>query len=224
MTEKSIANQAPARRAPQQARSLHKVELILEAATQLLDQGDIDALTTNALAKKAGISIGTLYQYFKDKEAVLSALVDQQVAAMSARVLDSLQAPAAALPGDRIRAIVRAVLDAYGGRRRAHRVLMIHGMNRGPSSRLNPMYGKLVQLFTRRGVPGPGQAPVVLSEAEAYVLTHAVAGVLRSLVAEPDQGFLPREDLEDALVRLILGFVADRPESSAAGPATGSAI
>lgn len=64
----------PTRRAPCQARALHKVELILEAATRLLDAGDLSILATNAVAERAGVSIGTLYPYFKDKQAILDAL------------------------------------------------------------------------------------------------------------------------------------------------------
>lgn len=63
------------RRQPRQARSRATCDWILEAATQIVAEHGIDALTTNAAADRAGVSIGSLYQYFPGKEAILAALV-----------------------------------------------------------------------------------------------------------------------------------------------------
>src|SRR5665213_393087 len=65
------------RRVPRQARSQLKIEAILDAAEAVLAAGDISAFTTNAIAARAGISIGTLYQFFPHKEAIISGLVDR---------------------------------------------------------------------------------------------------------------------------------------------------
>src|SRR3954454_8645319 len=65
-----------ARRTPQQQRSQLRVASILEAAGQLLEEVGAGALTTNAIARKAGTSIGSLYQFFPNKAAVLSRLAD----------------------------------------------------------------------------------------------------------------------------------------------------
>ena len=206
MPAKAGTGAPAARRAPQQARALHKVEIILEAAVRLIERGDIESLTTNALAGTAGISIGTLYQYFDGKQAVLAALIEREMAAVSARVLKSLEMPVPEVAGERVRAIVRAVLDAYGGRKRAHRLLLQHAMTRGDGGRLAPMYGQLIELFSVHGVAAPGLAATRLSAPAAFVLTHAVAGVLRAWVATSDPP-RPREQVEDALVQLIIDFL-----------------
>ena len=83
--------QKPAPRAPRQGRARHKVELILEAAIRLLDKGGLPLLTTNAVAELAGVSIGTLYQYFPNKEAILAALTEREGEELSHRVLAVLQ-------------------------------------------------------------------------------------------------------------------------------------
>ena len=63
------------RKKPAQARSRATVEAILEAATRILrDQGLAD-LTTNRVAERAGVSVGSLYQYFPSREAILAELV-----------------------------------------------------------------------------------------------------------------------------------------------------
>ena len=74
MPSKTLDDPEVARRTPKQDRSRHKIGLIFEATMQLLDDVEIPELTTNAIAAKAGISIGTLYQYFDDKGAILDAL------------------------------------------------------------------------------------------------------------------------------------------------------
>jgi AcrR family transcriptional regulator len=61
------------RRSPMQARSRATYDAILEAASQILERGGADALNTNDVAERAGVSIGTLYQYFPDKHAILLA-------------------------------------------------------------------------------------------------------------------------------------------------------
>ena len=58
MTEDSDTNQTVSRRKPLQERARHKVQLILEAATRIIDKDGLEALTTNRIAETAGISIG----------------------------------------------------------------------------------------------------------------------------------------------------------------------
>lgn len=64
-----------ARKHPRQARSAATVEIILEAAARILEGGGLSALNTNLVAERAGISVGSLYQYFPGKEALLAALI-----------------------------------------------------------------------------------------------------------------------------------------------------
>jgi AcrR family transcriptional regulator len=82
---------SPQRRTPQQARSRAACEAIVEAAAQILEAGGPEALTTNAVAERAGVSIGTLYQYFPDKQAILLAATHRELAAAPlARRADAL--------------------------------------------------------------------------------------------------------------------------------------
>ena len=205
MVDKNNEIQKDTRRLPRQARSLYKVELMLEAALQLLEQGEIGALTTNAVAAKAGVSIGTLYQYFGDKQALLDALVARELGDMSKGVVNAMQDVPAA-PGDRIRGVFKAVVGAYGGRGAVHRKLIEHALTHHTGGRLSPLYENLQHAFTSAGVPGQGEDRIRLSEAQAFVLTHAIAGVLRTLAATTNPPAL--QDVEDALVVLAINYVA----------------
>ena len=62
------------RRTPQQARSRQTREDILEATAHLLNRKPLDEVSTNHIAKKTGISIGTLYKYYPNKDAILADL------------------------------------------------------------------------------------------------------------------------------------------------------
>ena len=65
------------RRIPQQTRSQQRVDMILDAAADLFAEVGYESATTNAIAARAEISIGSLYQYFPDKDAILRALADR---------------------------------------------------------------------------------------------------------------------------------------------------
>ncbi|WP_216902316.1 TetR/AcrR family transcriptional regulator [Synechococcus sp. CCY 9618] len=68
------AEPSPLRRQPRQARSQERVRRILAAAEELFVSGGVGSTTTNAIAAKAGVPIGSLYQFFPDKGAILRRL------------------------------------------------------------------------------------------------------------------------------------------------------
>jgi len=67
---KSPADQ---RRSPRQSRSRATWEAIVEAAVQILERRGPEGLNTNRIAERAGVSVGSVYQYFPDKHAILAA-------------------------------------------------------------------------------------------------------------------------------------------------------
>jgi AcrR family transcriptional regulator len=77
----------PTRRRPVQARSKQTVERILDAAAHVFGDRGYPA-TTNQVAERAGVSIGSLYQYFPDKDALLAALHDRHLDQVGRRLLD----------------------------------------------------------------------------------------------------------------------------------------
>ncbi len=67
------------RRRPRQARAQATFDSILEAAVQVIARDGAEGLNTNAVAERAGVSIGTLYQYFPDKDAILLAAARREL-------------------------------------------------------------------------------------------------------------------------------------------------
>jgi AcrR family transcriptional regulator len=74
------------RKAPRQSRSQATVEVILEAATRVLAKESLAGFNTNRVAEVAGISIGSLYQYFPNKAALTAALIERAQSSLIARV------------------------------------------------------------------------------------------------------------------------------------------
>ncbi|MFE9423869.1 TetR/AcrR family transcriptional regulator [Kitasatospora sp. NPDC006697] len=101
-------------RTPQQARSREKVARILAATARLLEELPPDELGTKLIAAEAGVSIGVLYRFFPDKQAIIVALaadwLEQFVSIAEQAVADPLPADPAELTG--------RLLDAHAGFRR----------------------------------------------------------------------------------------------------------
>ncbi|UCG51678.1 MAG: TetR/AcrR family transcriptional regulator [Candidatus Latescibacterota bacterium] len=86
------------RRAPKQARSRERYKKILDTAANLFFEKGFDGATTNEIAHRAGISIGSLYQYFDNKEAIVAALTDRYVEALKDVTVDVITTDVEDLP------------------------------------------------------------------------------------------------------------------------------
>ncbi len=79
------------RRSPSGERGQRRRDLILDTAADLLAQGGAEAINTNALAERAGISVGSVYQYFSNKEAILTALGERYMQQLGSNTVAALQ-------------------------------------------------------------------------------------------------------------------------------------
>ena len=68
-------------RPPKQERSRQKFDFIVEAATRILSTSGYAALTTNEVARVAGVSIGSVYEYFRNKDEIVAVIVDRHLSA-----------------------------------------------------------------------------------------------------------------------------------------------
>ncbi len=76
----------PLRRAPMQRRSVESVQRMLDAAQELVAENGYDALTTTLIAERADVSIGSLYQFFPDKQAIIRAVALRNLERFSERL------------------------------------------------------------------------------------------------------------------------------------------
>ncbi|MFB9125690.1 TetR/AcrR family transcriptional regulator [Paraburkholderia dipogonis] len=86
MAKSASTQRLKPRKAPLQRRSAQTVETVLEAAARILETRGLEGYTTNAVAERAGVSIGSLYQYFPNRDALTVALIERETAQLVADV------------------------------------------------------------------------------------------------------------------------------------------
>jgi AcrR family transcriptional regulator len=86
---KNVAGVEP-RKEPKQERSRQTYQVILQGAAKIIRRDGIQKFSTNKVAGESGVSIGSLYQYFPSKEAIIAALIDQSFEVEYARMKDKL--------------------------------------------------------------------------------------------------------------------------------------
>ncbi|GAB2856199.1 TetR family transcriptional regulator [Streptomyces deserti] len=106
---KPVPHATSLRRAPVQRRSAERLARILDACADLLDEVGYDALSTRAVAQRAGVPIGSVYRFFGNKRQMADALAQRNLERYSERVTERLRET-----GDAgWRAALDAVLDEY---------------------------------------------------------------------------------------------------------------
>ena len=185
------------RRAPRQERAKSTIETILEATARILERQGPAKLNTNSIAEHAGISIGTLYQYFRNKNEILVAIGLRLFEADTAAALNALAAVRAD-DSQPERLVIRALIDAYKVRRKTRRAAIDAIISEGFSNRRTGPVAAIADAVLARGG---------LTPAGVFVITRAVNGVLRA-TTEEDSPFLATREFEDELVRLVRNFLA----------------
>jgi AcrR family transcriptional regulator len=188
------------RKTPSQARSAWTVDVILQAAAQVLEGGGEDALTTKTVAERAGVSIGTLYQYFPNRDAILVALADRE----AQRIGERMRALIDRHPDNREdprKVMVRALIRSYAARRGARRqfalVVTMTGKTAGSLLR-NEIAEFLGRTWSRSDATG---GPTI-NKVYAYAMVNAIIGVLQTAALE-NSPVLKEPDLEEALCQIV---------------------
>ena len=97
------------RKEPSQSRSVHTVEAIFDATIQVLLDGGLERLTTTRVAERAGVSVGSLYQYFPNKQSLVAAVLQRHLL----HVVGAVEAACAAAKGQRIDVMASAVINGF---------------------------------------------------------------------------------------------------------------
>ncbi|WP_459545913.1 TetR/AcrR family transcriptional regulator [Nocardia sp. X0981] len=202
------ARQVP-RKVPRQQRSRRMVERILDSCARLLITDGYDGVSTHRIVADAGISSGSLYQYFPNKDAIVAMTVERMIGQVAEGLLSALTGPAAREPAQRVRAAVAAALEVTEQNRQLVRVLVEQMPRLGGSTewriveqRAGDLIAGYLAAVTRPGQPG--RAP-----AMAWMAFHAFQQIIiRYVLDRPD---IPREEFIDELTRLLIAFTGPEP-------------
>jgi AcrR family transcriptional regulator len=195
------------RKFPVQKRAEQTVETLLDAAAQVLQEDGEAHFNTNRVAEAAGFSIGTLYQYFPNKGAIVAGLAARERVRIEAMVVKAVATANPRELEDAVRIVVRTLVTAFGGRRKVRKFVIVEMVraNLGPVAM--KAFDDIGILFVHvLGERGAGEMRP-LSKTGAFILTRAVMGAIRMAVLE-DSDLLETPEFEDELVRLALRFLA----------------
>jgi AcrR family transcriptional regulator len=112
-----------ARKQPRQRRSRETVAVILEAAARVLEQRGLEGYNTNAVAERGGISVGSVYQYFPNKDALTLALIAKFEDALLAKVREAVARSEGKSLTASLSLVVRAQIEAHAERAGLNRIL-----------------------------------------------------------------------------------------------------
>jgi AcrR family transcriptional regulator len=195
------------RRRPVQARSREMVDRVLEAATRVLATRGYAGMSTNRVAEAAGVSVGSLYRYFADKDEIVRELRERSTADLLGDLTETMSR-AVSLP---TRDAIRQVLGSLVSGLQRHRPLMSALVNEvplGAQSNVLPEVERQLAHFTRMFVAT--HAPH-LDPAEADARIYLAMGVALStclrIALDPPPG-IAEDHLVDLTADLLgLGLV-----------------
>lgn len=185
---------------------------------QILEDEGPERLSTNRIAERSGFSVGTIYQYFENKQQILAALRSEELRRSLDQIRTALEAerPEASpelRTSARVRAVVRILLRAFGGRHGARRSLMEQALQAQGLEAMRAPITEITRLLRSRSVAAGSS--VRLSSTAAFVLAHAISGPIRAALAT-HASLLREPEFEQALVRLAVGYLtASAPKGGA---------
>jgi AcrR family transcriptional regulator len=200
-----------ARKPPRQPRSRVTVCAILDATIRVLDREGSDAATTSRIAEVAGVSVGTLYQYFSNRDAILVALQDRELERttdMMKRVLTaSGRAPEPALA----RTVVEELLKLYRAAPELHRVLAVEGLRVSDKERVQAFDLRIVSVIRSFLALAGGAVERRNLDAAAFVVYQSVRATMLAYLLEQPPG-LDDAVLVDELSVLISRYLVGSSE------------
>lgn len=195
------------RKKPQQDRSRGTVDAILEATARVLVRDGYDRASTNRVAQEAGVSVGSLYQYFPSKEALVAALVDRHADAMMAVVRERIGALATTPLREAVHATIEAVFAAHNLEPALHRVFIEQLPRVGRLQRIRALETDLAAVLAVAMSARAGELRRQNHELAALVVVHAVDALVHAAAFERPAGFRDEaliEELTDMVQRYLV--------------------
>lgn len=204
------------RRVPRQERGKERVEKILDAAAVVIAEVGVDAMTTNAIAVRANTSVGSLYQFFPNKEAIVEALAARYNAELRRINEEALSAEAATLPLREVVEQVIAPLRRFYEENPAYRHVY-HAMNgpTGPScgeAELHKAVVARLESLMEARAPKSSRSTRHVRATVAVLAGHALLGFAMTASSAM------REAIVRELMALITAYVDGVMEGYPASP------
>ncbi len=188
------------RKRPRQARSVATFEAILEAAARILESLGFAGFNTNAVAERAGVSIGSLYQYFPSKDALIVELIRRERAELSNRIVEDIQQSDASDLKENLKLIIHAAVKHQLSRPQLARTLEfaseLIGKDIEESELQHELETIITDLFTRSSI------------SEAQTVAQDVIALSKGMInAAGIAGESDLNDLQQRVEKGVLGYL-----------------
>jgi AcrR family transcriptional regulator len=193
------------RRRPKQRRARQTVEAVLDAVVRLLKRDGSKAITTNRIAEVAGVSIGSVYQYFPDKRAIFTALHQRHVDQIDRMVQTKLVEHAASSIEELVRAMVEAMVEAHAIDPELYELLMTEVPHRADGTRdfSVRLHGAFLLAISSRAHELKKRRDL---DKVVFVVTHMVEALSHGAVLRRPAG-MSLKDAKEEVVRAILAYL-----------------
>lgn len=193
------------RLAPSTKRSKLTVDTILQAFTGLYAQYGYDEVTTTLVAERAGVSVGAIYQYFPNKEAIAVALFEETSSRVALRIRDTILEDINESLEQTVAKTLATLLACY----RDNRAVLIDLLDASPQLRATVRHLSVVDLIERSSriylEQHLDELGTVSSETTRYFMGAAVKGCLRDYIVNPPKN-VSDETFVGELTKLIVRY------------------
>jgi AcrR family transcriptional regulator len=201
------------RKRPQQRRSRVTIDSIFEATIQVLLANGLDKVTTIQIADRAGVSVGSLYQYFPNKRALMAAVVKRHVGAVVDTTIEACESVHGKTIGEMCAAMMSAFVDAKTRRPEVSRALYL------PSAAVNS--DAIVKEEAVRCAAAVHDMLITASDA-TFAQPRLVSSVLIASIVGPTRATIEAggdrstfERLKQHLTALCVGYLKEMSRTAA---------
>jgi AcrR family transcriptional regulator len=212
------------RKEPRQARAQATVGAILEATVQILDREGLEAATMAHIAEVAGVSVGSIYQYYSHRDAILNALQDREFSRSLALVQELLaDGNLPQSPEQTVTAVVRGLASLYRASPGLHRVLTMEGLRVAKADRVHAFDLRVIEVVRHFLLATSAPMRPKNIEAAAFVVVQAVRATMLACLLERPPG-LDEQTLIREVVDLVLCYLVRQDSADARDAAPVSSV
>ncbi|PTM59764.1 TetR/AcrR family transcriptional regulator [Desmospora activa] len=192
------------RKTPKQKRSQETVTFILEAAAQVFGEKGYKKTTTNHIAERAGVSIGTIYQYFPNKDALLLVLAEHHISQGKQRIVSKIHSCRTDASAEQL---LRILVDE---------VISFHHENRSLNGLIYdeaPRNRELLHALQEAKTEIAQQVPLFSHRdpkrlLKSIILVDLIYTLIHEVVLQPPAGF-STEDCKEEVIRICLTYLKE---------------
>ena len=194
------------RKRPRQSRSAATFEAIVEAAAHILREGGYEALTTNLAAERAGVSVGSLYQYFPNKEAILAELSRRHEVELERGMCDIIARADAMSLAEIVTALIEDNARAHFHDPALHKVLFEESPALGPNDWRDGFARRAVEIVETLLERRRAEITVTNLPLAALIVSQSVEAVIHGAAMRGDPR-LATGEITAQTTRLVLNYL-----------------